>query len=503
MITSTSPRDGAISETGLEPTTPQQLDDTIAAATTAFEEMQESWHRERRAVLLETMADSVERRRLELVTIADRETALGEARLNGELSRSVFQLRLFAEALREGSYLEAAVDHAAQTPLGPGPDVRRMLVPLGPVVVYGSSNFPFAFSVLGGDTASAIAAGCPVILKAHGSHPLTATASFDALREAAIAAGAPEGVVGIVYGQEAGIRAVRHPAVRAVSLTGSLTAARAIEAAIAERAEPIPFFGELSSLNPLLVTLAAAQQRSHEIAAGLSASVLGSGGQLCTKPGIVLVPTGNAGDALVTQLADRFREAPSAVLLNSRIRDAFVDIEERLLGQGAALVAHGSSAEAESFSVAPAILEIEANDFTGELAQECFGPLVMIVRYAGIENALSAMEKVPGSLTATVQGVPGEPGLSSIFRRLLPLAGRLLFNDYPTGVRVSWAQHHGGPWPSTNTQFTSVGVTALRRWLRPVAWQNMPTDVLPEELRDGERIVPIRIDGILTLPEDS
>ncbi len=499
MITTTSPRDGSTVETSISPTSVEQVDRIVSAAAEAFAELNAS-SRDWRASLLELMADHVERHREALVASADRETALGETRLGGELSRSVFQLRLFAEAVRDGGYLEAAIDHAGDTPLGQGPDIRRMLVPLGPVAVFGSSNFPFAFSVLGGDTASAIAAGCPVILKAHGSHPLTSELSAAVLRDAVAEAGAPAGTVGIVYGQAAGIAVVRHPAVTAVSLTGSLGAARVIQSAIDEREEPIPFFGELSSLNPLIVTLSGAAQRGDEIVDGLSASVLGSGGQLCTKPGIALVPAGGDGDRLVAGLVARFGAAPSATLLNIRIRSSFDEIERRLVAAGTEKVAEGARADDGSFSVAPTLLEVSADDFTGALAEECFGPLLVVVRYADVDQALAAIEKVPGSLTATVQGVVDEEGLPELFRRLEPRAGRLLFNQYPTGVRVSWAQHHGGPWPATNTQHTSVGVTAVRRWLRPVAWQNAPAAVLPAELRDGEASIPIRVDGRLVLP---
>lgn len=500
MITSTSPRDGVALQTELLATTPGEVDGTIDAATVAFAELESDWPRVRRAGLLDAIADAVETHREELVAVAERETALGAARLHGELSRSVFQFRLFGEAVRDGAYVEAAIDHAGATPLGKGSDVRRMLVPLGPVVVYGSSNFPFAFSVLGGDTASAVAAGCPVVLKAHSSHPLTSAASFAVLRDAVGAAGAPAGTVSIVYGQQAGIVAVRHSGTRAVSLTGSLSAARAIQSAIDEREEPIPFFGELSSVNPLLVTPEGAEQRGDDIATGLAASVLGSGGQLCTKPGIAFVPVGPAGDRIVGILAEAFSLAPSVVLLNERIRGSYEDVKARLLSVGASEVSRGAQVNDGSYSVAAALLELSVEDFTGTVAEECFGPLLVVVRYRGVDSVLAAIAQVPGSLTATVHGVPGESGLPDLFRRLMPRAGRLLFNEYPTGVRVSWAQHHGGPWPATNTQHTSVGVTAIRRFLRPIAWQNAPFEVLPAELRDGEAVVATRVDGTLVLP---
>lgn len=498
-ITTTSPRTGTRSDTTLQETGSAAIDGIATAAAAAFDILGDA-PREARAVLLEAMADHAEAARPDLVTVADRETALGTDRLHGELTRSINQFRLFADVVRDGAYLEAAIDHAADTPLGPMPDVRRMLVPLGPVVVYGSSNFPFAFSVLGGDTASAVAAGCPVLLKAHGSHPLTCDLSYEVLRAAAAAAGAPAATFGIVYGQDAGIELVRHPEVTAVSLTGSLTAARAIQAAIDTRAEPIPFFGELSSLNPVVVTPAAAHARPGELADGLGVSALGSAGQLCTKPGIALVPAGADGDQIVDALAARFSDQSPAVMLNPRIRDSFTEIRDRLVTAGATLRASGGDAHDASFSVAATLLTVAAAGFTPAMAEECFGPLLVVVRYHDRAEALAVLGLVPGSLTATVHAEPDDPDLRPLLRRLARRAGRLIVNGYPTGVRVSWAQHHGGPWPSTNSQHTSVGATAIRRWLRPVAWQNTPPAHLPEELRDGDSTIARRVDGRLIPP---
>jgi NADP-dependent aldehyde dehydrogenase len=502
MLTTTDPRTGVSAATDLKPTTPEGVDTIARWAEGAAHELQ-SRGREFRAQLLDAMAAAVLESRDELVATADAETGLGIARLTGESGRSAFQFELFAEAVREGSFVEAAIDHAGDTPLGPGPDVRRMLVSIGPVAVFGSSNFPFAFSVLGGDVASAIAAGSPVVVKAHGSHPLTSKLSYEVLQRAADAVGAPRGTFGIVYGQEAGVELVKHPAIKAAGFTGSLGAASALQKAIDTRPDPIPFFGELSSINPLVVSPGAAAARGDEIASGLFTSYTGSAGQLCTKPGIAFVPADATGQSIVDALADLTRVAPAQVLLNGRIRGSFDDIEGRLTAAGASEIARGVDAPAdapEGFSVAPTLLETQASTLDESIAEECFGPLIVVARYSSLDEVREAFGRIPQSLTATLHVEDAESDVvASLTPTLSANAGRVVFNGYPTGVRVTWAQQHGGPWPSTNSQHTSVGVTAVRRFLRPIAWQNAPEAALPEELRDGYTGIPRRVDGVLHL----
>jgi NADP-dependent aldehyde dehydrogenase len=500
-ILSVDPRTGAAQRTDLHDSTGE---DVLAAAGRAdiAAPALAAMGRARRADLLDGIADALEDRRADIVDAADRETALGATRLNGELTRSTHQSRLFGEALREGSYLEAAIDHAGQTPLGPGPDVRRMLVPIGPVAVFGASNFPFAFSVPGGDTASALAAGCPVVLKGHGSHVLTSRLTFEVMAAAAARHGAPDGTLGLVLGQSAGTALVTDPRIKAVSFTGSLSGGRALLSMINSREEPIPFFGELSSLNPLVVTEGAAAARGAAIAAGLLASVTGSGGQLCTKPGVAFLPAGASGDALVAKLVASVRDAAASVLLNRRIFDSYGEISERIArAPRAEVAARGRSSAGEGFAVAPTLVTTAARNLEPGLVEECFGPLLVVVRYDGTDDLAAALEQVPRSLTATIHSEESESERAGeLTARLMPLVGRLVYNGYPTGVRVCWAQHHGGPWPATNSQHSSVGVTALRRFLRPVAWQDAPQSLLPEELRDGDVGVPRRVDGVLTLP---
>jgi NADP-dependent aldehyde dehydrogenase len=497
-ITTTDPRTGQSAETTIQATEPEEVRALAEQARGAAAEL-DAWGRARRADLLDAMAAAIEADRARLVETAMAETGLPEARLVGETGRSAFQLRLFADVLRDGGYLEAAIDTAAQTPLGAQPDVRRMLVPLGPVAVFGSSNFPFAFSVLGGDVASAIAAGCPVVAKAHSSHPETSRRSYDVVAGAVKKAGAPEGTIGIVYGQAAGTALVQEPSITAVGFTGSLGAAQALEGAIARRDQPIPFYGELSSINPLIVSRAAASARTSDIAEGIFTSVSGSAGQLCTKPGLAFVPDGAEGDALTAELVRLVDEAPAAVLLNSRIRDSYNEIAERLISGGAVQGGSGRE-EGAGFVVAPRVLLTRASEIDQKLAEECFGPLIVVVRYADMHEVTDAMRRVPRSLTLTVHVEDSDVEAGDLLGPVRDLAGRLIVNGYPTGVRVSWAQTHGGPWPATNNQHTSVGATSIRRWLRPVSWQSCPQAWLPHELQDGATVVPRRVDGRLVLP---
>jgi NADP-dependent aldehyde dehydrogenase len=497
MITTTDPRSAQKRDTGIQGTTNEQVAEITTAAEAAFKSLRRQ-PREWRAGLLQAIADGLEQRRDELVATAEAETGLSATRLGGELTRSVFQLRLFAEAVLEGGYLEAVIDHAGDTPLGPGPDLRRMLVPIGPVAVFGSSNFPFAFSVPGGDTASALAAGNPVVVKAHGSHPLTSRLAYEAMNGAATAYGAPAGTLGIVYGQAGGATLVADPRIAAVGFTGALATGRILLDIIESRERPIPFYGELSSLNPLIVTKGAVDARGEAIAEGLYTSFTGSAGQLCTKPGIAFLPAG--ADTLVQSIVDLAAAAAAQPMLNERIFRAFGEIRDRLVAEGRARVLVEPRAGADGFAMTPGILEVDAKDVTEAVAEEAFGPLIVIARYDTLDEIRSALKAVPDSLTATLHSEAHElDELAPLVEELADVSGRVVFDGYPTGVRVSWGQHHGGPWPATNTAHTSVGVTAIRRFLRPLAWQNAPEAHLPPELRESYAGVPRRVDGVLTL----
>jgi NADP-dependent aldehyde dehydrogenase len=498
-IDSIDPTTGSVVESVAGVTTDAQVDEITARAAAAAPIFVAAG-REFRSRLLRAIAGELESIREDIVRVGTRETALPEARLNGELTRTVYQARLFADVVDDGGYLEATIDHAGDTPMGPGPDLRRLLVPLGPVAVFGASNFPLAFSVPGGDTVSALAAGCPVVIKAHGSHPALSLLTFDAMLRAARSVEAPEGLLGIVFGTSAGARLVANPAITAVGFTGSLGGGKALMDIISRRQEPIPFYGELSSLNPIVVTPGAAAVRAADIAAGLVTSVTGSGGQLCTKPGLVLVPEGADGDALVAAAAEIVEKAPAATLLNKRISTSYEEISASIEGApGVSVVAEGGKPTGDGFSVTPRLLQVDAKSLQENEVEECFGPTAIIARYSpdGLDDAIATL---PASLTGTIHAEDDEVELAGrVAARLQPKAGRILFNGYPTGVLVSWAQQHGGPWPSTNTLHTSVGTTSIRRWLRPVTWQSAPEQLLPEELREGFVSIPRRVDGELQL----
>ncbi|MET4590600.1 aldehyde dehydrogenase (NADP(+)) [Arthrobacter sp. 754] len=505
-IAGTNPYTGTQLDPVAKETSPADVDRIVESAGKAFAYL-ESIGRTGRAGLLHVLGDSLDLNAEELIKAADEETGIGPARLSGELKRASYQMRFFAEVLVEGSYLEATIDTAGDTPMGPRPDLRRMLQPLGPVAVFGSSNFPFAFSVIGGDTASALATGCPVVLKAHSSHPRTSKISYDIMAAAATNYGAPEGTLGIVFGQKAGTALVSHPLIQAVGFTGSLGGGAALMDAISRRAQPIPFYGELSSINPLIVTPNAATERGTDIGAGLATSITTSAGQLCTKPGVVFVPHGEDGDILVARLVDDLSVSTVSPLLNRRIFESYAAITGALNDQeDVERVATGKVPAGGGFRVTPVVYSIDASRLSRETVEECFGPSAIIVRYGTLPELEQALSMIEESLTLTIHLGEGE-GDDDLARRLTEIgrsrAGRIIYNGYPTGVSVSWAQTHGGPWPSTNSLHTSVGATAVRRFLRPVTYQDAPAIVLPDELRNGNLTVPTRVNGQLHLPQPS
>jgi NADP-dependent aldehyde dehydrogenase len=471
-----------------------------AAAAPALEEI----GREGRAALLELLAERLTERRTAIIAAAEAETALGHARLHQEVVRTTYQLRLFAEMLREGSYAEVVIDHATETAMGPRPDLRRMLVPIGPVAVFAASNFPLAFSVAGGDTASALAAGCPVIVKAHPSHPATSIVVAGAVRSGLTDFGLTPDTLGLVFGIDAGVGLVRHPRVRAVAYTGSITGGRALLTAINERSEPIPFYGEMGSLNPMIVTEAAALERPTAIGRDVVDAISRSAGQLCTKPGVIFVPSGKHGDRLIGEMVEGLASADVIPLLSSDIRDAFVTTLSTLQERpDVTALAQGREQSGSGYAVTPFIVSIRAprledRNARSEILTECFGPMTVVVRYDDDAELTTALDHLPGTLTAAVQiGEHENPG--RLLRIVEQRAGRIIVDDVPTGVAVTWAQQHGGPWPATNSQHTSVGPTSVRRFLRPLAWQNTPERLLPDELHDNVAEIPRRVDGVLEL----
>ncbi|MDX2294788.1 MULTISPECIES: aldehyde dehydrogenase (NADP(+)) [Streptomyces] len=441
-----------------------------------------------RAAFLRTAADLLDAAADEVVTTADAETALGAPRLTGELARTTAQLRAFADVVDEGAFLDVRIDLPDPSAVPPRPDLRRWKIPLGVVAVYAASNFPLAFSVPGGDTASALAAGCPVVVKAHPDHPATSELTAGLLRRAAAKAGLPEDVVVLLHGFEAGVALVRHPLVAAAGFTGSVRGGRALFDAAAARPAPIPFHGELGSLNPVVVTVGAAAERAEELGAGLAGSMTLGAGQFCTKPGFVLAPAGADGDRFLAALAEGVGQAGPAVLLDHRMRAAFVDgVTERAALDGvAAPVAPGA---ADEHTVTAGVLAVDAARLAdgdhGLLLEECFGPVTVVARYTDEAEITAVLGRLPGNLTATLHCADEDPAAPGLLAALTPLAGRILVGGWPTGVAVAGAQHHGGPYPATTSTSTSVGATAIERWLRPVTYQSTPQHLLPPELRDG------------------
>ncbi|MDV8147122.1 aldehyde dehydrogenase (NADP(+)) [Arthrobacter sp. B10-11] len=460
-----------------------------------------------RAAWLNAVADALDANAAELVAIADGETRLGAARLTGEVARTTGQLRLFAAVIAEGSYLEAVIDHADPSATPPRPDVRRLLKPLGPVAVFSASNFPFAFSVAGGDTASALAVGCSVIVKAHSGHPGLSERTAEIVTDALAAAGAPAGLFALVSGREAGTALVQDPAIKAVGFTGSIPGGRALFDLAVSRPDPIPFYGELGSLNPVVITAAALQERAGELASGLAGSFTLGAGQFCTKPGLVFIPAGTDFPAL---LADAVRDKDAAPMLTERIAEAYPDGLKAVAalrttaGLPAVRVVSGPvDQDAAANGAAPVVFVTGAADVLEqpeELLEECFGPTTLLIEYSGPDQLGAALALVPGSLTATVHAQPGED-ISELVEYLSGLAGRVLFDSWPTGVALNWAQQHGGPYPATTSLFTSVGATAVRRFQRPVAYQDAPETVLHPALREDNPLgIPRRVDGVLVLP---
>ena len=362
-----------------------------------------------------------------------------------------------------------------------------MLRPLGPVAVFSASNFPFAFSVAGGDTASALAAGCPVIVKGHSAHPRLSRRTAEVVADALAAAGAPEGVFGHVEGREAGVALVQHPEIRAVGFTGSLHGGRALFDLASSRPDPIPFYGELSAVNPVLITAAALDARADELASGLAASFTLGAGQFCTNPGVVFVP---AGSGFAERVAAAVGQPGPVPMLTDGIAAAFADGLAGLAAHDGVEVVAGEAAQQPGTGSAVVLSTTTAAVLAdpGALLAECFGPSTLVVEYDDVDDALAAIRSVGGSLTATVHAEPGED-LADILAVLTEVAGRVLFAGWPTGVAVSWAQQHGGPWPSTTSIHTSVGVTAIRRFLRPVAYQDAPDAALPAR---AARVEPAR-----------
>ena len=461
---------------------------------------------EQRARFLETIAQRIQDLGPLLIERASQESGLPAARLEGERGRTVNQLRLFAKVVRDGHFLEATLDSALPERTPPRPDLRMRKIPLGAVAVFGASNFPLAFSVAGGDTASSLAAGCPVVVKAHNAHLGTSELVGKAVLQAALECGMPEGVFSLLIGEGNGIGGdlVSHPAIRAVGFTGSRGGGLALAQIAARRKEPIPVYAEMSSINPVYLLPGALAAGGAKLAGAFVDSLTLGVGQFCTNPGLVIGLAGPQLDAFRDAAAAALQLKPAGTMLTAGIHQAYDNAIGKRAGVGGVqLVANGSQ-EGPGCAARAALYQCDAATFLANpaLEEEIFGPVSLMIACRNQDEILAVTRHLEGQLTATVHAVESDHALAGA---LLPLlerkVGRILFNGFPTGVEVSYAMVHGGPFPATSdARSTSVGATAIERFLRPVCYQDVPAGLLPDALKDGNPLGLVRlVDGEVKL----
>lgn len=485
-----NPSTGAALEPAYPSATAEQIERACAAASAAFDSYRETTP-DARAGFLDAIADHILALGAELIERGTAETGLPRARFEGERGRTVGQLRLFADVVRTGDYLDVRIDPAMpdRTP-APRPDLRLRNIPLGPVVVFSASNFPLAFSVAGGDVASALAAGCPVIVKAHGAHPGLSELVASAIAKAVEATGMPAGVFSLLYGPgtEIGTRLVSDPRIKAVGFTGSRGGGMALVKVASERKEPIPVYAEMSSINPVILFPGALKARGNAIGEAFVAAMTIGVGQFCTNPGLVLAVAGADLDSFFEGAGVAIEAASPATMLSPGIHRAY-EAGVAAYVQHPAVNVRAQGAEGTGFQARAALFETTAAAFSkhSDLADEIFGPASLVVRCEDADELASVLERLEGQLTAALHIEPTDyPGAKSIIPILERKAGRVLVNGFGTGVEVSHAMVHGGPFPATSdSRSTSVGALAINRFLRPVSYQNLPAELLPPALQDN------------------
>ena len=501
-----NPADGSRLDPAYHSATLEELDSATRLAVEAFP-VYSRLSGKAKAAFLRGIAAHIEEIAESLVARAMQETALPATRLQGETARTCYQLRLFAELVEEGSWVGARIDPALpeRKPLA-RPDIRSMLRPLGPVAVFAAGNFPIAFSVAGGDTASALAAGNPVIVKAHPAHPGTSELVGRALRQAVRDHSLPEGVFSLLFdvGFEIGTALVKHPAIKAVGFTGSRAGGHALVAAAATRPEPIPVYAEMSSVNPVFILPGAMRERQEQIAAGLHASMTLGAGQFCTKPGLVLLANGDQAQKFARQLSELVASPASFTMLTPGIQSAYAKgVVRRSQAGSAHKLAAGPAPSSSGCATAAVLFQTNADKFLHDpsLGEELFGPSTLLINYSSREQLLEIARGLEGHLTATIHGTGQDlADYSDLVHILESKVGRIIFNGFPTGVEVSHAMVHGGPYPATSdSRTTSVGTLAILRFARPVCFQGFPQQALPEELQDSNPLGVWRlVDGRLT-----
>ena len=479
--------------------TPEEINSAVEKAVKAFK-IYKNKSAEDKAKFMDTIADELMNLGDRLVERACAETALPQGRIMGERGRTMGQLKLFAELIREGSWVDARIDEAIpdREPL-PRTDIRSMLRPIGPVAVFGASNFPLAFSVAGGDTASALAAGCPVIVKAHPAHPGTSELVASAINTAAEKTGMPDGIFSMVHGisHEAGTTLVSHKDIKAVGFTGSLRGGRALFDIASRREEPIPVYAEMGSTNPVFILPGAMAQRAEEISAQLHGSFTLGVGQFCTNPGVVFIQDSTNVKGFESKLSDLITTSTSETMLTQGIHNAFCDGVENLASQEGVEVLAKSNEKGNNQGRA-CLFSTQGETFLKNsfLEEEVFGPSTLLVHTSGADETLEIAKRLHGHLTATVLGTEKDlENARELIQVLEEKVGRLLINGFPTGVEVCHAMVHGGPYPATtDSRSTSVGTKAIERFSRQICYQNFPDSLLPDELKTDN---PLKINRLI------
>ena len=481
-----------------------EIDQLLQKATTAFHEYKR-YPLRRRADFMRCIAQEIEALGDALLETAAAETHLPLARLSGERGRTLFQLRSYAEAAEAGHWLDARIDTADNERLPAKPDTRKTNVPLGPVVVFGASNFPFAYSTAGGDTASALAAGCPVLVKAHPAHPKTSALVASAIFKAAQACEMPEGVFAHVEGEgfETGIYLAKHPLVKAIGFTGSFSGGKALFDAANQRQVPIPVFAEMGSVNPVFILANKLATETQVLAQQLVGSVTLGMGQFCTNPGLIVAVEGTALKAFLEALKVEIAAVKPQIMLHQGIADNYAHKRTAALEQADVRLVAISDEVANAHSGQPSIATVAASTFLANplLHQEVFGPYSLIIQCKNDAEMLAVAQAMEGQLTSTLMATDSDlEQYADMLPLLQEICGRLIFNNVPTGVEVSFSMQHGGPFPATtDSRFTSVGADAIKRFVRPLCYQNCPDKWLPEELKNANPLGVYRIvNNVLT-----
>ena len=477
MIRSFNPRTGEAFGPEFAVTSEREIEEILAGAQRAFP-VWSATPPVRRALALRAIADALDANAENLVEVADQETGLGKGRLTGEVGRTTFQLRTFAQALESGDCVKPVLDVAVDAPLPAGhPRFLRTVVGIGPVVVFGASNFPFAFSVMGGDTASALAAGCPVVIKAHSAHPQTSQKVFDIALEALLNSGAPSGIIGLGHGHDFGKVVIADPRISAGAFTGSKSGGRALFDMAQSRTNPIPFYGELGSINPVIATISGLQDPVAFATAYLDSLLLGNG-QFCTNPSVLFVPNNRDFlDALENILSAREAQP----FLSKATKDLHDRNRNLLASSTSGKVLDAKPAPETGLYTRAQVHIFSARDISSVEAihREYFGPTGIVITYESLGEALHILDQLEGALAASIFSSESEPQLGKIVASLSRLAGRLCWNAWPTGVAVTTGQHHGGPYPATTSPLhTSVGVFAINRFLRPITLQGFSDELV-------------------------